>query len=100
MSNKILRGLQSLVGVFVICSFVPMGYWWEYYTRHLPRTPVPQDGRVIPLHLNHDIVVYATALERQKLQDTWHLACVGLGVMLLVLSLDFFIKVKNRKISN
>ena len=92
----LLKGIQFLLGAFALYSFYAMMYWREYYTRHLPQTIEPREGRIIPLQLNHDIIVYATSLERQKLEDTFHLACVGVGVIFLAVLLQFFSKLIRR----
>ena len=93
----LLKGIQFLLGAFALYSFYAMMYWREYYTRHLPQTIEPREGRIIPLQLNHDIIVYGTLLERQKLEDTLHLAYIGVGVILLAALLQLFAKCKNRK---
>jgi len=93
--NRLLKGIQFLLSAFALYTFFSMMYWREYYTRHLPQTIEPLEGRVVPLHLNHDIVVYGTLLERQKLEDTLHLAYIGIGLVLLALLLQFFSKIKS-----
>jgi hypothetical protein len=60
----------------------------------------PQDGRLIPLQVDHSIIVYGTLLERQKLVDTSHLALIGWGTVSLAMWLEFLVKVLSRKASN
>ena len=90
--RHLLKAIQFVLGAFCLYSFGTLIFWFENYTRNLPRAAEPQAGKIIPLHLNHDILVYASSLERQKLEDVVHLALVGWGVILLAAWLDFFVK--------
>jgi hypothetical protein len=95
---RLFKYIRFLVGAFALYAFYTMMYWREYYTRHLPRTIDTQDGSVIPLQLNHQIVVYATFLEKQKLDDTLNMVWIALGGIFLTVLLQFLIKYKKGSI--
>ena len=92
-----LKGVQYLVAAFVLYTFYNMLYWLDYYSRLLPRTIEPQEGRIIPLILGHNITVYATLLERQKLEDAVNLACLGVATMVFIMLAQFFMKFRAEK---
>jgi hypothetical protein len=63
----------------------------------MPRTIEPQEGRIIPIVGSHDITVYVTSLERQKLEDAVNLACLGIAIMVFMMLVQFFMKFKAEK---
>ena len=47
--------------------------------------------------LGYNRTVYANLLERQKLEDTVNLACLGIAITILALLVQFFVKFKAEK---
>jgi len=86
------KGATYIAGVFFLYALFSMMYLRQDYTLHMPQTEQIESGRIVPVKVNYNKIVYVTGAEKRKLDTRFYNFLAASMLVVLVLCVRSFVK--------
>lgn len=87
----IIKWVMYPIGIFFIYALFSFMYLQQNYTRNMPQIEQIESGRIVPIKVNYNKIVYVSDLEKKKLDMRLYIFVLsGLLVFLLMCARYYF----------